>query len=237
MKVLALLVVGLALPMPLHAQPQRASIEDQARIITFIEQARRAVDDYRDQFGHSTTNYGKALDKKIELEIKMGISHNDDGTPLREPTEDDLKMISGGWFGHDSRVDYNQAVRTCQEAAETERENYAKAMDIAMRAYNISPEQKDMGSPVVNGPPWDLKKGTLYWSPRFSKKPDVFDSGEPKTASEDRPAFIRDSDGSIIIRDAAFVDFYKHPDPGQFASILYHEKLHVDEYSDPSKDL
>lgn len=229
----------------LDAAPVRATIRQQAEIITYIEQARLEVDDSGGDKCKDARNlsYCRAKRDKLKLENDMGILHDDRDNPKRSPTEEDLKKISGLW---DHRgEDYAKAVRICQEAQGRADELYKKAIVRTIEAYNISPEALGGQVTLVNGQPWLIARlKTIAWSPKVSKLPELKsppDQYPPVYETDEdfkgRPGFIRERDGAIIIREAAFIDHLERPDPGYLASVLRHEELHLRDFSDSGKDL
>lgn len=222
---------------PLSASAlKKATIEEQAQIITYIEEAREVVI----PDAKKNPRYGEALKRKMDFEVRMGLREKDTYKPLREsmiPTENDLKKISGGWqVWKDKRGEYAKTVEAYNEALEKSRESYGRAIEWTLYAYNIRPKDEWKQGHIVNGPPWNRGKW-IEWKPVFSDRPEEDEKDDPKKAFKDKPAFIRGEDKAVIIRDAAFLNRDGKPDPGYLASVLYHERVHVTDALTPLDEM
>lgn len=218
------------LPPVAWGQPISATIKQQAEIAMYIDLARQAVNDS----GENNPTYHEALKKKRGLEEKMGIPHDNWGSPLRTPTEQDLKKISGNWVGWgDERENYAKAAKIYAEAHKKSAENYTMAIQLTVEYYNIKSKDVFNDGHARNGPPWDRGK-FVVWNPKFNERPRLKSQNPPTYEDEkdfdSRPGFIAE-DGTVAIRDAAF----KYP--GYLAHILNHERKHVADFLTPESEL
>ncbi|MBI5203013.1 MAG: hypothetical protein HY925_15585 [Elusimicrobia bacterium] len=206
------------------AQALRSPSDTQKyEIVDTVNRANYAVDEGKN------ADYGEAARLKRALEEEMGLLDGS-GKLRRLPTEEDLKKISGGWFGKDRRAEYNIAatrVAAYQEQSYLLRD---EAIQKTKRYYGI--DFKTESGTIVSGKPSQIGR-SITLNPRFSQAP-------INTGLEDDvlPALVAWESGRVLIRPTAFQSKkYSEFDPGYLAFVIHHEGTHVALALTPNVDL